>query len=253
MLTNTRSCGILLHPTSLPGPHGIGTLGQHAHAFVEFLHEAGQSIWQVLPLGPTGYGDSPYACFSTFAGNPLLIDLEDLQADGLIEKGELDRAPQSCERVDFGAVFSHKTPLLAQAAKRFLIKASGERKAAFEAFCNAQAWWLEDYALFTAIKKAHQGRPINEWDPQLKKRAPGAVHRIKEELADDLQICRVQQFYFFRQWQALRDHAHKRKISILGDMPLFVAYDSAEVWANPSLFKVDDNLSPRDVAGVPPD
>lgn len=248
-----RLCGILLHPTSLPGPYGIGTLGTQARAFVDFLHDAGQSIWQVLPLGPTGYGDSPYACLSTFAGNPLLIDLDDLVADGMLEPHELQHAPGSTGRTDYGAVVTHKLPLLREAAARFMTRASTERKRQFEEFCEQNRWWLEDFALFAAIKKAQGDRPISEWDSDVKARSAETIRRARAKLAVDLHAVRVEQFFFFHQWHELRAHARSKGVAILGDVPLFVAYDSADVWAHPELFKLDEDLSPRVVAGVPPD
>jgi 4-alpha-glucanotransferase len=248
-----RTCGILLHPTSLPGPYGVGCIGAEARAFVDFLQEAGQGIWQVLPLGPTGYGDSPYSSFSTFAGNPAMIDLDALATDGLVEPDELRKAPPSSSCADFGAVTAHKLPLLARAAARFGARAPAARRKEFEAFCEQQRWWLEDFAAFVAIKKAHGGKPINEWDADAKRREPAALRRAQEELGVELHAQRVQQFYFYSQWTQLREYARSRGIAIMGDMPIFVAYDSADVWAHPELFKLDENLMPRVVAGVPPD
>lgn len=248
-----RRCGILLHPTSLPGPHGIGCLGSEARAFVDFLHDAGQSIWQVLPLGPTGYGDSPYASFSTFAGNPLLVDLDALVADGVIEPEELRDAPGSGPRVDFGAVTAFKLPLLVRASERFGARAPIERRREFEAFCADHAWWLEDFALFVALRQANGYRPFNEWDAPLRHRDADALRRAREELAAPMHAVRVQQFYFYSQWLALRAYAHSRDVFVLGDIPIFVAYDSADVWAHPDLFKLDAELRPQAVAGVPPD
>jgi 4-alpha-glucanotransferase len=249
----TRTCGILLHPTSLPGPGGIGTLGAAARAFVDLLRDAGQGVWQILPLGPTGYGDSPYAALSTFAGNPLMIDLEALAADAVVDAGELGAAPPSTERVDFGAVVAFKIPLLERAAARFVARAPAERRRELEAFCESNAWWLEDFALFMAIKKAERGRPTREWDEPLRKRDPAALARAGEQLAVQLHACRVQQFYFFRQWNAVRGYANERGVRVLGDMPIFVALDSSDVWAHPELFKLDAELRPTVVAGVPPD
>jgi len=252
-LLDTRTCGILLHPTSLPGPHGIGTLGAYARGFVDFLHSAGQSVWQVLPLGPTGYGDSPYSALSSFAGNPLLIDLDDLAAQHLVDPADLSSSPPSTDRVDFGAVVSHKVPLLQRAAHRFLTSASPERKHAFEQFCHEQRYWLEDWALFSIAKSLHEGKSIHQWDEDIKRRTPLALNRLRNELAERIALTNVIQFFFHDQWTALRHYANSMGISILGDMPIFVAYDSDAVWANPRLFKLDDNLVPHVVAGVPPD
>jgi 4-alpha-glucanotransferase len=237
----------------LPGPLGIGSIGVEARAFVDFLAQAGQSVWQVLPLGPTGYGNSPYSSFSTFAGNPLVIDLDSLVADNVIEADELRHGPPSTPRVDFGAVVAFKMPLLARAAARFNTRAPTERRREFEAFCEENDWWLDDFSLFLAIKKAQGNRAIHEWDEGARRRAPEVLRRAREELASDLHVHRVQQFYFYSQWRALRDYARSRGICLMGDMPIFVAYDSADVWAHPELFKLDDNLLPRVVAGVPPD
>lgn len=253
MESTTRCSGILLHPTSLPGPYGIGSLGAHARGFVDFLHKAGQSLWQVLPLGPTGYGDSPYAALSSFAGNPLLIDLDNLVADGLLAPSELIDAPKSTSRVDFGSVIPFKTAVLQRAAERFPKKATAERKGDLEAFLDENAWWLDDYALFRAIKEAHDGRPINEWEEDLRKRKPAALAKARETLRDRVEASRVMQFFFFEQWRALREYARQRGVRIMGDMPIFVAYDSDAVWAHPELFKLDGDLVPQVVAGVPPD
>lgn len=252
-LATTRSAGILLHPTSLPGPHGIGSLGAHARAFVDFLHTAGQSLWQVLPLGPTGYGDSPYASLSTFAGNPMLVDLETLVADGLLAPSELADVPKSTAQVDYGAVIPFKAEMLARAAERFPKKAAPEQRTQFEVFHDENAWWLDDYALFSAIKEAHGGKPINEWDEELRLRKPAALAAAREKLRSEMDRCRVMQFFFVDQWSALRAYARKRGVRIMGDMPIFVAYDSDAVWAHPELFKIDADLTPQVVAGVPPD
>ncbi len=249
----SRTCGILLHPTSLPGPHGIGTLGAQAKAFVDFLHAAGQSLWQILPLGPTGYGDSPYSALSSFAGNPLMIDLDLLAAEGLVDPAELSASPRSTDRVDFGAVVQHKVPLLQRAAQRFLLHASPERKQAFELFCYEQRAWLEDWALFSIVKSMHEGKSIHQWEEALKRRDPAALDRVRHDFAEQIAISNVVQFFFYDQWNAVRAYAHSKGISILGDMPIFVAYDSDAVWVSPRVFKIDQNLVPHVVAGVPPD
>jgi len=248
-----RSCGILLHPTSLPGPHGIGSLGAHARAFIDFLHTAGQSLWQVLPLGPTGYGDSPYASSSTFAGNPLLIDLEPLVADGWLLPSDVDHAPASTSHVNYAEVVPFKTAMLRRASERFRTTASGDRKAKFDAFQHEHAWWLEDFAMFDAIKQAHDGRSIREWDNDVRRRDPQTIERVKTQLATEIHRRRITQFLFFEQWEALRTYAHAKGVRVVGDVPIFVAFDSDAVWARPELFKVDENLVPSVVAGVPPD
>ena len=253
-MPNRRTSGVLLHPTSLPGRLGIGELGTEARAFVDFLAETRQSIWQVLPLGPTGYGDSPYQCFSAFGGNPLLVSLERLAADGLLSEADLARPPEWPEReVDFGSVMAFKRPLLRKAALAFSAKASRARQDAFVGFCQAKAEWLDDFALFTALKHRHGGIAWNRWDEALVVRDPAAIDRARAELAHESHIERVIQYLFFSQWAELRAHAHARGIEIMGDIPIFVAHDSADVWAHPELFHLAADGSPSFQAGVPPD
>lgn len=253
-MTFARSSGVLLHPTSFPGRYGIGDLGQEAYRFIDFLVGAGQSLWQVLPLGPTGYGDSPYQCFSAFAGNPLLIDPEQLMADGLLAAEDLaDVPPFPAERVDYGWVINWKIPLLKRSFNNFRSNASTELRAGFEAFCAQQAAWLDDYALFMALKDIHNGRPWGEWELDIRTRQPEALARWQAELAEPIQVHRYLQWLFYRQWLALKAYANQSGIRIIGDIPIFVAYDSADVWANPDLFYLDETGQPTVVAGVPPD
>lgn len=227
-----RASGILLHPTSLPGPSGIGELGPEARRFANFLFESGQRIWQVLPLGPTGYGDSPYQCFSAFAGNPLLISLD----------GEESGLPE--HQADYGRVIRWKLPRL----RRF------EASAEFDRFCEQNQSWLDDYALFAALKDAHGGEAIwTRWEPDIARREPGAMARWSERLAEEVRCRKYWQFLFFQQWNELKRYCHERGIRIMGDMPIYVAHDSADVWANPELFCLDDAGNPALVAGVPPD
>jgi 4-alpha-glucanotransferase len=249
-----RSSGILLHPTSLPGRFGIGDLGERAYQWIDFLARGGQKLWQILPLGPTGYADSPYACLSAFAGNPLLISLEKLVEAGDLTEADLTHIPPLPDhKVDYGAVISFKVPLLRKAAENFMTSAPADRRAAFERFCDENAAWLDDYALFAAAK-AHFGGVIwNEWDADLAMRQPEAVARWGQALAASSQIVRVLQFMFTQQWGALKDYAHERGIQIVGDAPIFVAHDSADVWANPDLFTMDPRGHPTLVSGVPPD
>ena len=260
----TRASGILLHPTSFPGPYGIGDLGEAAFDFIDYLVEAKQSLWQVLPLGPTGYGDSPYASFSSFAGNPLLISLDKLVETGDLAAADLANGPNfPIDRVDYGWVIHWKIPLLQKAARNFLTGAGADRRAEFEAFCADQAGWLDDYALFMAVKehfddKARKANIFgamwsNYWDKDIALRRPEAVARWQKERAETIAIRKVWQFYFFQQWTSLRQYANQQGIRIIGDIPIFVAPDSVDVWANRALFHLDKEGHPTVVAGVPPD
>lgn len=250
----SRSAGILLHPTSLPGGYGIGELGEAAYRFVDFLIESGQTLWQILPLGPTGYGDSPYACFSALAGNPLLINLSWLAAEGDVDREDLAQAPDFPEdHVDFGAVISFKTAILQRAARTFRKNAVGARRDDFERFCAENAAWLDDYALFIALKDAHSGAVWNTWDWGLVSREAQTLASWRQRLDDAIFAQRYFQYQFFRQWGELKRYANKAGIKIIGDIPIFVAYDSVDVWAHPELFHLDENLLPTKVAGVPPD
>lgn len=249
-----RASGVLLHPTSLPGRFGIGELGAEAFRFAEFLAGAGQSLWQVLPLGHTGYGDSPYQCFSAFAGNPLLVSLEALATDGLLDAGVLAAAPAFPDAaVDYEEVARFKLPLLARAFERFETAPRPAARDDFESFCRAQAPWLDDYALFMAAKGEHRNASWVDWDRALAAREPGALERLARERRDSLQVCRFGQWLFFRQWGALHRHCRARQIEIMGDVPIFVAHDSADVWANRELFSLEPDGRPSFVAGVPPD
>jgi 4-alpha-glucanotransferase len=250
---SSRSSGILLHPTSLPGRFGIGELGKEAFHFVGFLHRARQRVWQVLPLGPTGYGDSPYQVFSAFAGNPLLISLESLAEEGLLSADDLSEAPAFPEsRVDFGAVIRFKFPLLRKSFEQFR-KAQPADCRKFDEFCETHAGWLEDYALFMAVKDAHGGQAWNQWDPAIALRQPEAVEAWRRRLAQEVVCWKFWQFLFFRQWRALKEHCHAHHIQIMGDIPIFVARDSSDVWSHPRLFHLDEDGNPTVVAGVPPD
>jgi 4-alpha-glucanotransferase len=252
-MTFPRRSGIVLHPTSLPGRFGIGDLGDAAHRFVDFLAEAGQTYWQVLPLSPTGYGDSPYQGTSAFAGNPMLISPERLVADGLLEAAALADYPAlPDDRVDYGAVIAAKGALLDRAYARFG-QAPAERHASFEAFCHEHAGWLEDFALFTALKQAHEQRAWREWEPGAAAREPAALERWRAQLVPELEAIRWRQWVFAEQWGALRRYANGRGVRIIGDIPIYVALDSADVWAAPHLFHFDADLRPSRVSGVPPD
>lgn len=244
-----RSCGILMHITSLPSPYGIGTFGKEAEKFADWLRDAGQKYWQVLPIGPTGYGDSPYQPFSTFAGNPLLIDLDELVETGLITK-------QMCEDADFGAdpsyvdydkVNSTKMQLLREAYNSFTDDVG------YTSFIRTEADWLEDYALFTALKDRFGGKPWTEWDEDIKLRKPEAVLLYKEELADEIRFVKFVQYIFYRQWDRFHRYCNKNGIQLIGDIPIYVSPDCADVWAQPELFELDERRNPARVAGVPPD
>ncbi|HJU56974.1 MAG TPA: 4-alpha-glucanotransferase, partial [Pyrinomonadaceae bacterium] len=249
-----RSSGILLHPTSLPGRFGAGDLGDEAHAFVDFLASSGQSLWQVLPLGPTGYGDSPYQCFSAFAGNTLLVSPERLVREGLLSSEDIARAPSFPEeRVDFGKAIEFKNALLKLAFERFKRSADHSLRAYFEHFSRQAAGWLDDYALYRALKDAQGGLAWNEWEPLLARRDASALAAARDHLRDAVDAQKFYQFLFFRQWAALKAYAHERGIKLVGDIPIFVARDSADVWMNPDQFKLDEAGNPLVVAGVPPD
>jgi 4-alpha-glucanotransferase len=249
-----RSAGILLHPTSLPGPHGIGELGSQAVAFLDFLADSGQSIWQVLPLGPTGYGDSPYQSFSAFAGNPLLISLEKLRAGGLLDDSDLKPGEQlPRDDVAYGALIEFKRPLLTRAWNRFEKQASPALRQAFEGFRANQAGWLYDFALFAALKRSRDGATWNEWEPALARREPAALAAARRDLAGEIRGVEFEQWLFFSQWTELRTEARARGIRILGDVPIFVSHDSADVWAHPEIFHLADDGRPALQAGVPPD
>jgi 4-alpha-glucanotransferase len=253
-MAKRRVSGILLHPTSLPSPFGIGELGTEARGLLDAFAEAGQGLWQVLPLGPTGYGDSPYQCFSAFAGNPLLVSLERLRDEGLLGRDELAGAPSSAEdEVDFGAVIAFKRPLLRQAHARFERDAMPSQRAVFESFCSSHSSWLDDFALFMALKEAHGGVAWNQWGRALASRDGDALARARAELALEIHSVRFSQFLFFEHWKDVRSHAHKRGLRILGDVPIFVAYDSADVWAHPEMFHLDNEGNPTAISGVPPD
>lgn len=254
MSLGARRAGVILHPTSLPGPHGIGELGREAYAWVDFLESAGQRIWQVMPLGPTGYGDSPYQCFSAFAGNHYLIDLAELEGEGLLTADEL--APLRAlprEAVEFGGLIPKKLQLLALAAERFEAKATPEERGAVAAFATRHAGWLADYTLFMALKERHGGRAWTDWPDELRDRDPGALARAGSELAPAMAKHELWQYWFYSQWLRLRAYANERDVAVLGDIPIFVALDSADAWAHPEQYYLGADGRPTVVAGVPPD
>ena len=253
-----RSGGILLHPSSLPGRYGIGDLGPQAYHFVDWLVSTGSKLWQILPLGPTGYGDSPYQCFSAFAGNPYLISFDLLLEDGLLTRDDLDDVPGfPASRVDFGWLIPWKLDLLGGAFARFSSSVIGGAVGAlhkeFDHFRAENASWLDDYALFMALKEANGGGAWNGWDKSIRRRKKSALEAARKEHAESIQRYSFFQFLFFRQWNNLHKYANERGIKIIGDIPIFIAYDSADAWANPELFFLDKESLPTVVAGVPPD
>jgi 4-alpha-glucanotransferase len=248
-----RSSGILIHPTSFPGPYGIGDLGPEAYKFIDFLAETGSKLWQVLPLGPTGYGDSPYQCFSAFAGNPYMVSPDLLLEQGLLTPEDLADKPNFPENsVDFGMIFHWKPALLEKAYTHFESTPSQAIRPEFDSFCEENSSWLEDFALFMALKSANGGS-WNNWPEPIRKRQPAALEEARAALAGQIIRVKFAQFLFFRQWNALRAYAHSKGIKIIGDAPIFVAMDSADAWSHPDLFFLDEESQPTVVAGVPPD
>ncbi len=249
-----RAAGVLLHPTSLPSEFGIGDLGPGAHRYLEWLASAGVRWWQMLPLNPPGAGFSPYSARSTFAGNPLLVSPAAMAGDGLLDRADLEDYPAlPNERVDYPAVAAAKDRLLRGAWERSGGRLPGELGAAFERFCSEEAGWLDDWALYDALHRAHRGAPWTAWPPPLRDRDPATLRSWADVHRDDVAFSRFCQWQFFRQWNALHERARDLRVSILGDVPIFVAHDSAEVWANRELFRLDAEGRPVAVAGVPPD
>lgn len=249
-INENRTAGILLHISSLPGPYGIGTLGENARKFVDFLVESGQSYWQLLPVGPTSFGDSPYQSFSTFAGNPYFIDLDYLKSDGLLTEEELKPLDENIniEDVDYGRIYQERFEILKKAFDRFDTDSLD-----FSSFAKMESFWLEDYATFMALKNAHNGNAWTQWEDKYKLRDEEAIKTFQEENWKEITFYMFIQYIFYRQWLALKDYAHGNNIELIGDIPIYVAEDSADVWANPKLFKLDENLVPTGVGGVPPD
>jgi len=244
----------LLHPTSLPSPFGIGDLGLEAYHFVDFLVSTGQSLWQILPLGPTGYGNSPYTCLSAFAGNPLLISLEKMAEDGFLDSSDIKNPPPfPRNRINYSWVISYKVPLLKKSFQTFKEKCSAGQPDDFYVFCQENAFWLEDYSLFMALKVAHDNKIWTSWEAEVVRRDPRALAEWRNRLDDEVQYNKYIQYIFFKQWQSLKSYCHQKRVRIIGDMPIYVAHDSAEVWVNQHLFYLDDKGNPLVVAGVPPD
>ena len=242
-----------MHPTSLPSRGGIGDLGPAAYEFLNWLAAARQTLWQILPLGPIGHGNSPYSCTSAFAGNVLMISLERLADRGLLDRERVLAMPDGDSPVDFDGVRAHKLPLLREAAKTFLRSASGAPRKQYERFCRQNHWWLEDYVLFSALRERFGNRPWNSWPPEIVRRHPETIAKLHKQLHGKLDEERFLQFAFFEQWRALRSHCADRGVRVVGDVAIFVNYDSADVWTHPEIFRLKDDLSPEVVAGVPPD
>lgn len=244
-----RKSGIILPVSSLPSPYGIGTLGKAAFTFIDFLSAAGQSLWQVLPHGPTGYGDSPYQSFSAMAGSPYSIDLDILAGNGLLTKEEIGTSwGNTLQQVDYGLLFQKRFKVLAKAAAR-----QNKTAPAYLQFCKENAYWLDDYALFMAIKEAHNQAGLEEWPEALRKRNPVALKAAQAQWGPRVEFWRCLQFFFFEQWKAVKTYANAQGIQIVGDIPIYVSPDSSDLWANPELFKVDKEGRLESVAGVPPD
>ena len=264
MHMDTRRAGILLHPVSLPSEDGIGDFGDNAFRFIDFLSESEIGIWQVLPLGPTAYGNSPYTAVSSFAGNPLFISLEKLRREGWLDHKDITERPVfPPDFVDYTAVYNWKNPLLRKAAGRFLKTAGADARRRYDEFCATEEWWLEDYALFVTAKHHFDARARAEgvkdtrwnyyWPPELANREPEELKRRKEEWQEEIAVEKVLQFFFLQQWQRVKQYANQHGVQLFGDIPIFISPDSADVWANPQLFKLDKRNRPTSVAGVPPD
>lgn len=250
-----RESGILFPIFSLPSRYGIGSFSKEAYDFVDFLEKSGQGFWQILPIGPTGFGDSPYQPFSAFAGNPYFISLEDLMDRELLTREEADGAyfGSDEERVDYGALYENRTGLLEKAYARFKEKNDVEELKEYKKFLDREEYWIKDYALFTAIKKKNGGASWLTWDDELKKRDKKALLDIEMELSDDIEFVCYIQYEFDKQWKKLREYANKKNVKIIGDLPFYVSLDSADAWSHPEVFKMDKNLEPEVVAGCPPD
>jgi 4-alpha-glucanotransferase len=249
-----RASGILLHPTALPGPFGIGDLGPEAYRFVDMLAHTGQQLWQLLPLGRTGYGNSPYMCFSAYAGNPLLISLEKLVEADLLDAAAIAHPPAfPSDRVDYPSAIAYKMPLLVKSFQRFKARHTQAYPEDFYAFCQQHAFWLDDFALFMVLKEVHHGRVWTTWERGAAQCDPDALVKWRNQLAEDIEVRKYLQYLFFKQWIELRQYCHTKQIRVIGDLPIYVAHDSADVWTHRHLFHLDAHGNPLVVAGVPPD
>ena len=242
-----------MHPTSLPSRGGVGDFGPAAYQFVDFLAASRQALWQVLPLGPLGYGNSPYSSTSAFAGNPLLISLERLAERGWIDRNKIEGLAADSGAVEYDKVFAKKMPLLFEAGRNFVTASAGEARERFERFCKENAWWLDDFVLFDAIRAQRKLQSWHEWPRELMHREPAALDKVRAELGRDLEIRSALQFAFYEQWKALRQYCSRNSVRVVGDIAIFVNYDSADVWTHPELFRLNENLNPEVVSGVPPD
>mgnify|MGYP000330168351 CR=1 FL=1 len=246
-----KSSGVLMHLSSLPSEYGIGSMGAPARKFVDFLKKAGQTYWQMLPICPTSYGDSPYQSFSAYAGNPYFIDLEMLESAGYLEAEDYktvdwESAP---DHVNYGALYQKRYPILRKAVRRFQETASDD----YEAFCRQNDYWLHDYASFMALKAASGGKAWMDWEPALRNREQKALEHAAAAYKEEIEFWKSLQYLFFEQWKALREYANEAGLQIIGDLPIYVSLDSVDVWAHPELFQLDENKVPREVAGCPPD
>lgn len=250
-----RSSGILLHPTSFPSRFGVGDLGLEAYRFIDFLKDTHQQYWQVLPLGPTGYGNSPYMCYSAMAGNPLLVSPDKLRDEGLLTEEDFANLPGfPVEKVDFDQVVPIKIGLLKKACENFKVNATDIQKNEFAGFCDSKAYWLDNYALFMALKDDHENASWHTWEPEFVKREPEALAHVQDRLNGEIFYYKFVQFEFFRQWSDLKSYANMRGIDIIGDIPIYVSHDSADVWAHPDIFCLDEETGvAAQMAGVPPD
>jgi 4-alpha-glucanotransferase len=248
-----RASGILLHPTALPGPFHLGDLGKEAHLFVDFLIRSDQSVWQILPLGPTGYGHSPYNALSAFAGNPALIDLQQLVDCGDLQRSRFEAAVNGCSGIDFLQGHTVKGKLLLEAGREFFARPVNTRHQDYHIFCNKHSDWLEEFSLFMALRDNFGGQAWSDWPEVLRRREPEALAGWRKKLAESCRLYHYQQFVFAEQWSRLKSYANLNGIRIFGDIPIFVAYDSVDVWANQDLFQLDDQGRATEVAGVPPD
>lgn len=246
-----RSSGVLMHISSLPGNYGIGTFGENAYSFVDFLMTSGQTYWQILPLCPTSYGDSPYQSFSTFAGNPYFIDLEILEEQGYLKAGEYKNINwgENPECVDYGLIYEKRHEVFKKVQKHFFEAEPKE----YKEFCEDNSFWLEDFALFMAIKDEYSGKSFQDWDDDIRRRESKVLEKYKEKCKERIAYYKMLQFLFFEQWQKLKKYANNKGIKIIGDLPIYVALDSADVWSSPKQFMLDEDLKPIEVAGCPPD